>query len=75
MRPGGQKRIAVAQSLKAEKCKASRWRKHWPKPARLFILAEDFPYAVLYEAKPDYAWILVVMHLKRRPGYWRERLG
>ncbi|HXB03014.1 MAG TPA: hypothetical protein VNV15_09390 [Opitutaceae bacterium] len=39
------------------------------------ILAEGFPYAVLYEAKPDYAWILVVMHLKRRPGYWRERLG
>jgi hypothetical protein len=39
------------------------------------ILAEDFPYAVLYEAKPDYAWILVVMYLKRRPGYWRERLS
>jgi toxin ParE1/3/4 len=38
------------------------------------ILAEEFPYAVIYEAKPDYASILAVMHLKRRPGYWKHRL-
>jgi plasmid stabilization system protein ParE len=40
------------------------------------ILAEDgFPYAILYDAKPDYVWIVAVMHLKREPGYWRERLS
>jgi hypothetical protein len=24
--------------------------------------------------KPDYIWIVAVMHMKRRPAYWRERL-
>jgi len=38
------------------------------------VLADGFPYAVLYAAKPDYAWVLAVMPLKRRPGYWKHRL-
>ena len=33
-----------------------------------------FPYAILFIDQPDRIWIVAVMHMKRRPGYWRERL-
>jgi len=38
-------------------------------------LARKFPYSVVYLDQPDRVWIVAVMHAKRRPGYWRERLG
>jgi toxin ParE1/3/4 len=38
------------------------------------VLALGFPYAVLYAAQADCVRIVAVMHLKRRPGYWRHRL-
>ena len=34
-----------------------------------------FPYALLYVDRPDHVLVLAVSHFKRRPGYWRERLG
>ena len=43
-------------------------------PARR-ALARKFPYSVIYLDEPDRVWIVAVMHAKRRPGYWRERLG
>ena len=43
-------------------------------PARRHI-STDFPYALIYLEKADHVWIVAVMHLKRRPGYWRKRLG
>ena len=49
-----------------------RFRKFDP-PARRHLSAQ-FPYAVIYLEKPDHIWIVAVMHLKRRPGYWRQRL-
>jgi len=42
-------------------------------PARRH-LSGDFPYAIIFLEKPDHIWIVAVMHLKRRPGYWRQRL-
>ena len=42
-------------------------------PARRH-LSVVFPYAVVYVARPDDVWIVAVMHLKRKPGYWRNRL-
>ena len=33
-----------------------------------------FPYAILFLDQPDRILIVAVMHMKRRPGYWRERL-
>jgi toxin ParE1/3/4 len=33
-----------------------------------------FPYAVLYVDQPDRVLIITIMHMKRRPGYWRKRL-
>jgi toxin ParE1/3/4 len=38
-------------------------------------LARKFPYSLVYLDEPDRVWIVAVMHLKRRPGYWRERIG
>ncbi|MGA9776836.1 MAG: hypothetical protein ACLPRE_00720 [Limisphaerales bacterium] len=43
-------------------------------PARRHF-SRDFPYAVIFLNKPDPVWIVAVMHMKRRPGYWRERLN
>ena len=37
-------------------------------------LTHTFPYGVLYTVEPDSILIVAVMHLRRRPGYWRERL-
>jgi plasmid stabilization system protein ParE len=42
-------------------------------PARR-ALARKFPYSVVYLDEPDRIWIVAVMHAKRQPGYWRERL-
>jgi len=50
-----------------------RFREFDPPARRHF--SRDFPYAVIFLAKPDFIWIVAVMHMKRRPGYWRERLG
>jgi toxin ParE1/3/4 len=50
-----------------------RFRKFDPPVRRHF--SRDFPYAVIFLEKPGYVWIVAVMHMKRRPGYWRERLG
>ena len=38
------------------------------------VLAHKFPYSVVYLDQPDRIWIVAVMHMKRRPGYWRNRL-
>jgi hypothetical protein len=43
-------------------------------PARRH-LSGDFPYAIVFLEKPEHLWIVAVMHMKRRPGYWRRRLG
>lgn len=33
-----------------------------------------FPYAILYCLAHDSVLIVAIMHLRRKPGYWRERL-
>ncbi len=40
---------------------------------RRFLLAR-FPFAVAYVAQPEEITVLAVAHLRRRPGYWLERL-
>lgn len=50
-----------------------RFRKFDPPARRHF--SRNFPYAVIYLDKPDDVWIVAVMHLKRRPGYWKPRLN
>jgi plasmid stabilization system protein ParE len=38
------------------------------------LLVPKFPYGLLYRVEPERIYILAVMHLHRRPGYWRSRL-
>jgi plasmid stabilization system protein ParE len=38
------------------------------------MLLRRFPFGVVYRERPDRPLeILAVMHLRRRPGYWRHR--
>jgi toxin ParE1/3/4 len=50
----------------------ARFRMFDPPARRHF--GPRFPYAVVYLDLPDRVWIVAVMHFKRRPGYWTERL-
>ena len=38
-------------------------------------LLKRFPFGILYVATVDEIVIVAVMHLRRRPGYWQDRLG
>jgi plasmid stabilization system protein ParE len=38
------------------------------------LLVPKFPYGLLYRVEPERIYILAVMHLHRRPGYWRSRV-
>ena len=38
------------------------------------LLVPKFPYGLLYRVEPERIYIVAVMHLRRRPGYWRSRL-
>ena len=33
-----------------------------------------FPYGLLYAVEADRIIVVAVMHLHRRPGYWKDRL-
>jgi toxin ParE2 len=33
-----------------------------------------FPYGLVYAAESETIVILAVMHLRKRPGYWRDRI-
>jgi plasmid stabilization system protein ParE len=37
------------------------------------IRVRKFPYAVIYRTREQQIEVIAVMHLRRRPGYWRER--
>jgi toxin ParE1/3/4 len=33
-----------------------------------------FPYGIIFRVKADRIEIVAVMHLRRQPGYWKERM-
>lgn len=37
-------------------------------------LLKRFPFGILYVATTDEIVVLAIMHLRRRPGYWQDRL-
>jgi plasmid stabilization system protein ParE len=62
------------ERLFREACAGPECFRKFDPPARRHF-SRDFPYAIIFLEKPDCVWIAAVMHMKRRPGYWRERLG
>ena len=36
-------------------------------------LVPQFPYGLIYVAQSDTIYVVAVMHLKRKPGYWASR--
>jgi hypothetical protein len=41
---------------------------------RRYLLTPKYPYGVLYELRDDATvYVLAVMHLKRKPAYWKSR--
>ena len=47
----------------------------WPLIANNFrrYLLDRFPFGIIYQKKQDYIYVLAVMHLSRKPGYWLDR--
>jgi plasmid stabilization system protein ParE len=37
-------------------------------------LIHRFPYGILYSVEADSIFVLAIMHLRREPGYWKDRL-
>jgi len=37
-------------------------------------LIKRFPFGIYYTIERDYILILAVMHMNRKPGYWKNRL-
>jgi toxin ParE1/3/4 len=37
-------------------------------------LLHRFPFGLLYRIDPEEIVIIAVMHLRRRPGYWEDRM-
>lgn len=37
-------------------------------------LIHRFPYAVLYTIEDDSIYVAAIMHMKRRPDYWEDRI-
>ncbi len=33
-----------------------------------------FPYGVIYRERKNFIEVIAVMHFKRRPGYWKDRM-
>ena len=48
----------------------------WPKVEGNIrrCLVNRFPYGILYSIEKDMIYILAIMNLHRKPGYWKERL-
>ena len=61
------------ERLMSDICKQPNRFRRFDPPARRHF-SDVFPYAVIYVDKPDRVLILAVMHLKQRPGYWKDRL-
>jgi toxin ParE1/3/4 len=38
-------------------------------------LIHRFPYAVIYAIEDDAIYVAAIMHMKRKPDYWQDRMG
>lgn len=69
----GQRFYSVIDRLIDEACQSPAAFRYIRQPARRHF-SREFPYGIIYVERPDDLWILAVMHLRRKPGYWQHRL-
>ncbi len=69
----GQHFYNVIDRLITEACQTPGTFRIIRQPARRHFTRE-FPYGLIYVERPDDIWIIAVMPLHRKPGYWEERL-
>src|SRR5262249_18875512 len=56
--------------------KIARWPQRWPKHVlgtQRFIL-HRFPFSIIYREELLTTSIVAIVHHKRQPGYWKDRL-
>jgi len=66
---------ALLHEVQAAKQSIMRFPLAWkplPGGLRSFSL-NRFPYALIYQPSPEEILIIAYAHLRRKPGYWRER--
>lgn len=69
----GERFYLEMERLMREICAHPKTFRQFDPPAhRHFSLV--FPYGVIYLEQDDCLWIVAVMHMKRKPGYWKTRL-
>ncbi len=59
------------QTLRRIVAEPKRWRIIWGDNRKLNF--HRFPYAIVFSTRPDAIYIKAVMHLHRRPFYWKSR--
>ena len=69
----GQRFYTIIDRLIIEVCQTPGTFRFIRQPARRHFTRE-FPYGIIYVERPDDIWILAVMPLRRKPGYWQDRL-
>ena len=62
---------AFEHTLRCIEAEPERWPKIRGENHKLNL--RRFPYALVYSIEPDAIHLKAVMHLHRRPGYWRHR--
>ena len=70
----GKRFASEIDRLIEEICQSPRQYREYDPPMRRHF-SRSFPYAVLYLDNPEQVLIFTVMHMKRRPGYWKSRLS
>src|SRR5262245_28682083 len=75
-RPGlGAKFVeAYLRALTAIAEAPQRWPVHPKLPQMHRNRFHRFPFAIVYRVEPDHCMIFAIEDLRRRPGYWRDRL-
>ena len=69
--------IDLASEVQACIKRAASMPQAWPEiePGIRRVMAHRFPYGVLYAVTDKQLYVLAVMNLRRKPGYWKSRLG
>ncbi len=63
---------AVEHAVARLSNKPLQWRKIGGRFRR--CLVKQFPYGIIYAVEGNDIFVAAVMHLKRKPGYWRGRV-